>query len=507
MDRISPKLNPKRRPYRDNLSLTHRRREKNATAIIEGGDITFDPSITVKSDLADCFRIMVNPEKVSNVPAERQPPPRGIAIQEEEMTIYTDGSCTNNGKLNAKCGGGIWAGRDSNLNSHLSIPGPTQSNQVGELAAVVRALELAPSYAPLTIVTDSRYVIDGLTQNLSEWEDRGWIEVKNQEWFKRAAYLLRKRSAPTAFRWVKGHSGEEGNEESDALAKLGADKDTPDDFSLEIPPHFDVQGAKLSSITQAVAYRGIRESSKPAPRRTTTQNTEKIRVDLQNASGELETDSAIWEILRRQPVRPKIQDFLYKSIHGTHKIGRYWLNIENCNDRSNCTTCDEIETLDHILTECPASTRSVIWTAARNIWPHDDELWPAITLGTILGCGLLEIKTRKQSADQSQEDNPNEPTLNTGATRLAKILISEAAYLVWTMRCGRVIGDKSYNTVAIETAWRKTINRRLSEDVTAATKVVRRDEYTKLISSTWRDALRKQHGDLPENWINLQPHF
>ena len=171
LDRISPKLNPKRCPYRDNLSLTHRRKEKNATAIIEGGDITFDPSITVKSDLADCFRIMVNPEKVSNVPAERQPPPRGIAIREEEMTIYTDGSCTNNGKLNAKCGGGIWAGRDNNLNSHLSIPGPTQSNQVGELAAVVRALELAPSYAPLTIVTDSQYVIDGLTQNLSEWED------------------------------------------------------------------------------------------------------------------------------------------------------------------------------------------------------------------------------------------------------------------------------------------------------------------------------------------------
>ena len=167
------------------------------------------------------------------------------------------------------------------------------------------------------------------------------------------------------------------------------------------------------------------------------------------------------------------------------------------NDRSKCTTCEEVETLDHILTECPANTRSVIWTAAHNIWPHDEELWPAITPGTILGCGLLEIKTRNQSADQSQEDHSSEPTLNTGATRLAKILISEAAYLVWTMRCGRVIGDRSYSTDAIETAWRKTINRRLSEDVIAATKVVRRDEYTKLISSTWRDALRKQHGALP----------
>lgn len=78
-------------PHRDNLSLTHRRKEKNATAIIEGGDIIFDPSITVKLDLADCFRIMVDPKKVSNVPAERQSPPRGIAIQDEEVTMYTDG--------------------------------------------------------------------------------------------------------------------------------------------------------------------------------------------------------------------------------------------------------------------------------------------------------------------------------------------------------------------------------------------------------------------------------
>ena len=186
----------------------------------------------------------------------------------------------NNGTLNTKCGGGIWARHDNDLNTHLSIPGPAQSNQIGKLAAVVKALEITPTYAPMTIITDSRYVIDELTQNLSNWEDKGWIEVKNRDWFKRAAYLLRKRSAPTAFKWVKGHSGEEGNEESDTLAKAGVEKETPDEISLEIPPHFDVQGAKLSSITQSIAYRGIRESNKPAPRRTTARNIERIHSSL-----------------------------------------------------------------------------------------------------------------------------------------------------------------------------------------------------------------------------------
>ena len=507
LNKISLKLNPNRMSYRDNLSLTHRRKEKNATATIEGGDITFDPSVTIKSDLADCFRIMVDPEKVSNIPAERQPPPRGTTIPDEEITVYTDGSCMNNGKLNAKCGAGIWAGHESNLNTHLSVLGPHQSNQIGELAAVIKSLEITPSYAPLTIITDSRYVIDGLTQHLMDWEDQGWIEIKNKEWFKRAAYLLRKRSAPTAFKWVKGHSGEEGNEESDALAKKGAEKETPDELSLEIPPHFDVQGAKLSKITQAIAYRGLRELDKPAHRRTTVRNLEKIRSDLQQFNGSMETDEAIWGSIRSQPIKPKIQDFLFKSIHGTHKIGRYWLNIENLSERGRCTICNQDETLEHILTECLANTRAKIWDAARDIWPYDENLWPPITLGIILGSGLLEIKPTTQPTDQSPDDHQEERTPNAGATRLAKVLISEAAYLIWTLRCGRVINDKTYSSEAIESTWRRTVNKRLAEDVTLATKIVRREEFTKLINNTWYDALRKKHGDLPDDWIKLQPHF
>jgi ribonuclease HI len=67
------------------------------------------------------------------------------------------------------------------------------------------------------IKTDSRYVIDGLTKHLKEWEDQGWIGIKNKEWFKRAVYLLRRRTAQTRFKWVKGHNGELGNERSDHL--------------------------------------------------------------------------------------------------------------------------------------------------------------------------------------------------------------------------------------------------------------------------------------------------
>jgi ribonuclease HI len=51
----------------------------------------------------------------------------------------------------------------------------------------------------------TRYVIDGLTKHLQTWEDNGWINIKNTDLFKKAAYLLKRRMAPTAFKWVKGH--------------------------------------------------------------------------------------------------------------------------------------------------------------------------------------------------------------------------------------------------------------------------------------------------------------
>jgi ribonuclease HI len=64
------------------------------------------------------------------------------------MTIYTDGSCLNNGKISAKAGTGIWISENNPLNKALKIPGPHQTNQVGEIAAVVAALQMAPTYAP-----------------------------------------------------------------------------------------------------------------------------------------------------------------------------------------------------------------------------------------------------------------------------------------------------------------------------------------------------------------------
>ncbi len=98
----------------------------------------------------------------------------------------------NNGKANMKCGSRVWINHNHPLNHAISVPGPNQSNQVGEVVAVIAAVETIPNYYPLTIKTDSKYVIEGLTIHLKKWEDNGWIGIKNANLFKRAAYLLKR---------------------------------------------------------------------------------------------------------------------------------------------------------------------------------------------------------------------------------------------------------------------------------------------------------------------------
>jgi hypothetical protein len=116
---ITSKLNPLPiGDQHDNLSLTKRCKARNQAAAQTNGTILFDPSITCKDNLAECFRIFVDPNKLSNIPARRYYT-NGINLRHQEVTVYTDGASFNNGKQNARCGSGIWFGPDDRRNASL----------------------------------------------------------------------------------------------------------------------------------------------------------------------------------------------------------------------------------------------------------------------------------------------------------------------------------------------------------------------------------------------------
>jgi ribonuclease HI len=496
LQKIPPKWNPMgpENPP-DLLSLTPSRKANNLQAKSNNEHTTFDPSLTCSEHLADGFRVFTTPSTIPSSPALRRPPlgriPTGCVI-----TLYTDGACLHNGKRNAMCGGGVWAGPENPLNQAIRVPGPAQSNQIGELAATIVAIAPVPLSQPLEIVSDSKYAIEGLTTHLQSWEDKGWIGIKNAAFFKRAAYLLRRCTAPTFFKGVKGHEGIERNEQSDRLAKEGAPNPTPHDLDLSVPNNFNVQGAKLSSLTQAIAYHGIRERMPVPPRPSSSRNIQRAREAIERYNGTIESEASIWASIRRKHFRPKIRQFLFKTIHGVFKIGDYWSHIQAIADRGICTTCGITETMEHTLIQCRSRPMQLIWNLAKETWPHRRTPWPKIDLGTVLGCGALTIPN-----PVNQEMQQGHGTHHRGASRLLQILISESAFLIRALRCERVIQRKDHNDQEIRAKWFGVINTRLTDDRIIATNIIRNKGFTNLVVNTWEQVLTKE-GDIPNNWLN-----
>ncbi|MGC1458245.1 MAG: ribonuclease HI [Steroidobacteraceae bacterium] len=138
------------------------------------------------------------------------------------LMIHTDGACRGNP------GPGGW-GVLLNWNGtvkELSGWEPDTTNNRMELTAVIMALAALTRPTQATVQTDSQYVIKGITEWLPTWKARGWRTadrkpVKNQDLWEQLDQLAGAHSL--TWQWVKGHSGDPGNERVDELANLAID--------------------------------------------------------------------------------------------------------------------------------------------------------------------------------------------------------------------------------------------------------------------------------------------
>lgn len=142
----------------------------------------------------------------------------------KHVDIYTDGSCRGNP------GPGGW-GAILVYNGHekeLSGGEAQTTNNRMELTAVISALSALREPCEITLTSDSKYVIDGITKGWAEsWKKRGWIKSDKSPalnpdlWDKLLSELSRHR---VEFVWVRGHAGHPYNERCDALATTYADR-------------------------------------------------------------------------------------------------------------------------------------------------------------------------------------------------------------------------------------------------------------------------------------------
>ena len=139
-------------------------------------------------------------------------------------TAFTDGSCLNNGTAIARAGWGVILRNPEGEILELAGPlvdGYHPTNQRAELTAAIEALRAIKKPVQIILHTDSKYVVNGISEWLAKWKANGWKKadkkpVDNTDLWQALDALLVFHQV-TAY-WVKGHSGHAENERADALA-------------------------------------------------------------------------------------------------------------------------------------------------------------------------------------------------------------------------------------------------------------------------------------------------
>jgi ribonuclease HI len=143
-----------------------------------------------------------------------------IEQAEEPIKIYTDGACKGNP---GPGGWGAWLRVGVHEKELWGGERVTTNNRM-ELTAVIEALGALRKPSRVAVYTDSAYVKNGITQWIHGWKQRGWRTadkqpVKNMELWQRLDALAQQHRV--SWHWVRGHSGDPGNERADLLANRG----------------------------------------------------------------------------------------------------------------------------------------------------------------------------------------------------------------------------------------------------------------------------------------------
>ena len=137
------------------------------------------------------------------------------------VTLHTDGACLGNPGPGGWAAILQWGEKESVLSGGLA---DTTNNQM-ELMAVIMGLEALKRPVSITVVSDSRYVLNGIQNWIAGWKRNGWKNAKkqpvaNQELWQRLDAATQPHQIE--WQWIKGHAGHPLNERCDELASAEA---------------------------------------------------------------------------------------------------------------------------------------------------------------------------------------------------------------------------------------------------------------------------------------------
>tara|TARA_B100000925_G_C21695710_1_gene340170 strand:- start:54 stop:485 length:432 start_codon:yes stop_codon:yes gene_type:complete len=138
----------------------------------------------------------------------------------KDVIIYTDGACRGNPGI------GGWGALMSYKEEVKELYGgevDTTNNKM-ELRAVIEGLNTLKEPCSVKVFTDSKYVMEGINSWIHNWKKNNWKtankkDVKNKDLWIQLDKLVSKHNI--SWEWVKGHSGNPGNDKADELANRG----------------------------------------------------------------------------------------------------------------------------------------------------------------------------------------------------------------------------------------------------------------------------------------------
>ena len=135
--------------------------------------------------------------------------------------IWTDGACEPNPGIG---GWGYLLRDDQGLTREECGGLRSTTNNRMELTAILMALKALPNGASAVIYSDSQYCVNGLTSWHAKWVKKDWKRKDGTDMPNRDLWLAlhdENRRVRAAYKWVRGHNGNVGNERADTLANIG----------------------------------------------------------------------------------------------------------------------------------------------------------------------------------------------------------------------------------------------------------------------------------------------
>ncbi|KZV98490.1 hypothetical protein EXIGLDRAFT_807784, partial [Exidia glandulosa HHB12029] len=325
--------------------------------------------------------------------------------------------------------------------------------------------------------------------------------------YRATVATLRSRSARTRIQFVCAGDNDPRFPYTIESAKQALEDGAQRAPFMTAPAAFDAPGIPLASITQKLATRVIRKSKaiRTEPGTTTEENLDHAREALAPIVKYRMPDEKIWRSTQHRDFSKEVRTFLWRTGHGGHRCGPF---LENWGgewvEKSKCKSCPDrpVESIEHVLVHYRNPARAQVWALAKGVWEATKRPWPDVSLGLVFGCGAARF---------TYTDGAGEEREAIGTSRLFRIILSEAALLIWRLRCKRVMEHKDepdweHPPAYVESEWLRIINDRLTSDRLLTNKRIYK-KYKKralkksLVIDTWQCLI--DPASTPDNWLTL----